>query len=90
MRLTVARNIQKNEWNIGKVLCTFKLELEARERERCNTLSESSCPRPFENKVHRKGKLPYSSSTLFSEKACLSVPYSSYCSKQHRSASCPM
>ena len=33
MRLTVARNIEKNEWNIGKVLCTFKLELEARKRD---------------------------------------------------------
>ena len=49
MRLIVARNIEKNEWNIDKLLCTFKLELEA--RERCNTLSESSSPKPFENRV---------------------------------------
>ena len=67
MRLIVARNIEKNEWNIDKLLCTFKLELEA--RERCNTLSESSSPKPFENRVRHKGKLPYSSSTLFSGKA---------------------
>ena len=88
MRLIVARNIEKNEWNIDKLLCTFKLELEA--RERCNTLSESSSPKPFENRVRHKGKLPYSSSTLFSGKAPSSVPYCSYCSKQHTSASCPI
>ena len=33
IRLIVARNIEKNEWNIDKLLCTFKLELEARERD---------------------------------------------------------
>ena len=87
MRLIVARNIEKIEWNIDKLLCTFKLELEA--RERCNTLSESSSLKSFENKVRHKGKLPYSSSTLFSGKAPPSVPYCSYCSKQHTSASCP-
>ena len=89
MRLIVARNLEKNEWNIDKLLCKFKLELEA--RERCNTIPESSSPKPFENRSGRyRGKLPYSSSTLFSGKGPSSVPYCSYCSKQHTSASCPI
>ena len=89
MRLIVARNLEKNEWNLDKLLCKFKLELEA--RERCNTILESSSPKPFENRSGRyRGKLPYSSSTLFSGKSPSSVPYCSYCSKQHTSASCPI
>jgi hypothetical protein len=89
MRLIVAQNLEKNEWNIDKLLCKFKLELEA--RERCNTIPESSSPKPFENRSGRyRGKLPYSSSTLFSGKGPSSVPYCSYCSKQHTSASCPV
>jgi hypothetical protein len=89
MRLIVARNLEKNEWNIDKLLCKFKLELGA--RERCNTIPESSSPKPFENRSGRyRGKLPYSSSTLFSGKGPSSVPYCSYCSKQHTSASRPI
>ena len=33
MRLIVARNLDKNEWNIDKLLCKFKLELELPERD---------------------------------------------------------
>ena len=89
MRLVVARNLEKDEWNIDKLLCKFKLELEA--RERCNTIPECSSPKPFENKGTRyRGRQPYSSSTLLSGKGPTPVPYCSYCAKQHTSASCPI
>jgi hypothetical protein len=89
MRLNVARNLEKNEWNIDKLLCKFKLELEA--RKRCITIPECSSPKPFQGKGARiRGKLPYSSSTLLLGKGPSSVPYCSYCSKQHTSASCPI
>ena len=87
MRLIVARNLGKNEWNIDKLLCKFKLELEA--RERCNTIPECSSPKSFESKSTRyRGRQPNSSSTLVSGKGPSLVPYCSYCSKQHASASC--
>ncbi len=67
MRLIVACNLDKNEWNIDKLLCKFKLTLEA--RERCSTIPECSPPKPPENRGTRyRGKLPYSLSTLFSGK----------------------
>ena len=89
MRLIVARNLDKNEWNIDKLLCKFKLELEA--RERCSTIPESSPPKPPENKGGRnRGRLPYSLATLLAGKGPTSVPYCSYCLKQHTSASCPI
>ena len=53
MRLIVSRNLVKNEWKIDKLLCMFKLELEA--RERCNTLPECSPPKPFQSKGTRYG-----------------------------------
>ncbi len=89
MRLIVARNLDKNKWNIDKLLCKFKLELEA--RERCSTIPESSPPKPPENKGGcNRGKLPYSLATLLAGKGPTSVPYCSYCLKQHTSASCPI
>ena len=64
MHLIVAHNLDKNEWNIDKLLCKFKLELEA--RERCSTIPESSPPKPPENKGGRnRGRLP-----LFLSKPC--------------------
>ena len=87
MRLIVAWNLEKNEWNIDKLLCKFKLELKA--RERCNTIPECSPPKPFESKGTRyRGRQPHSSSTLISGKGLSLVPYCSYCSKHHASASC--
>ncbi len=85
MHLIVAGNLDKNEWNIDKLLCKFKLELEA--RERCTTIPECSPPKPPGNREGcNRGKLPYSLATLLVGKGPTSEPYCSYCLKQHTSA----
>ena len=88
MRLIVARNLEKNEWNIDPLLCKFKSELEA--RERCNTMTECSSSKPLENRARLRSKFPHSSSALLTNREPSSVPYCIYCSKQRTSASCPI
>ena len=64
----------------------FKTELEA--RERCCMINNSQSTVKKNGASRNKGKLPYTSSTLFAGKDRPCIPTCVYCNQQHSALKC--
>ena len=65
LQLVISRKLEKGKWDVEQFMKEFKTELEA--RERCCMINNSH-PMKKDGAIRNKGKLPYTTSTLFASK----------------------
>ena len=86
LQLVISRKLEKGKWDVEQFMKEFKTELEA--RERCCMINNSHSTVKKDGASWNKGKLPYTSSTLYAGKDRLYIPTCVYCNQQHSALKC--
>ena len=86
LQLVISRKLEKGKWDVERFMKEFKTELEV--RERCCMINNPHPTMKKDGTSQNKGKLPYTSSTLFTGKDQSNIPNCVYCNQQHSALKC--